>query len=108
MGACQNRVTLKALANSSPGFALKPWVQKCPGSLLATLKELRGFAVNKRPAQLLQSCAFKKWDPFFPGLPKRNPGLELANAFSVIHFRYVFSRDGSYSTFCSILSSVYC
>ncbi len=22
----------------------------------------------------------------FPGLPKRNPGLELANAFSVIHF----------------------
>ena len=23
----------------------------------------------------------------FPGLPKRNPGLELTNAFSVIHFR---------------------
>ena len=22
----------------------------------------------------------------FPGLPKRNPGLEFANAFSVIHF----------------------
>jgi hypothetical protein len=23
----------------------------------------------------------------FPGLPKRNPGLELANAFSVVHAR---------------------
>jgi hypothetical protein len=23
----------------------------------------------------------------FPGLPKRNPGLELANAFSVVHRR---------------------
>jgi hypothetical protein len=28
MCACKNRVTLKALANVSPGFALKPWVQK--------------------------------------------------------------------------------
>jgi hypothetical protein len=26
--AVPNRVTLKALANVSPGFALKPWVQK--------------------------------------------------------------------------------
>jgi len=28
MGACKNLVTLKALANSRPGFALKPWLQK--------------------------------------------------------------------------------
>lgn len=48
MGARKNRVTLKALANVSPGFALKPWVQKCSGRLFATLKGLRGFAVNKR------------------------------------------------------------
>jgi len=47
-GACKNRVTLKALANISPGFALKRWVQKCPLRLFATLKGLRGFAVNKR------------------------------------------------------------
>jgi hypothetical protein len=46
-GCAQNRVTLKALANVSPGFALKPWVQKCPRRLFATLKGLRGFAVNK-------------------------------------------------------------
>ena len=26
----------------------------------------------------------KDSDAFFPGLPKRNPGLKLANAFSVI------------------------
>ena len=34
-------------------------------------------------AQLFQSCAWDKDDGRFPGLPKRNPGLELANAFSV-------------------------
>jgi hypothetical protein len=28
----------------------------------------------------------KHSDSFFPGLPKRNPGLKLANAFSVIIF----------------------
>jgi hypothetical protein len=38
----------------------------------------------------------------FPGLPKRNPGLELANAFSVIHFLiHPFSKVGSISTFCA-------
>ena len=29
-----NRVTLKALANASPGFALKPWVQKMPEKIV--------------------------------------------------------------------------
>jgi len=53
--------TLKALANVSPGFALKPWVQKYPKKLFATLKGLRGFAVKKHPTQLLQICAFEKW-----------------------------------------------
>jgi hypothetical protein len=46
------RVTLKALANSSPGFALKPWVQKCPRRSCATLKGLRGFAVTSAGATL--------------------------------------------------------
>jgi hypothetical protein len=58
MGASKNRVTLKALANFSPGFALKPWVQKCK-RLFATLKGLRGFVVTNA-AQLFQSCAFEK------------------------------------------------
>jgi hypothetical protein len=44
------RITLKALANFSPGFVLKPWVQKCKKKLFATLKGLRGFAVNNAGA----------------------------------------------------------
>jgi hypothetical protein len=36
-----NRLTLKALANSSPGFALKPWVQK---SFQKTLRNSKGVA----------------------------------------------------------------
>ena len=32
--------------------------------------------------QLLQSWVIEAMD-IYPGLPKRNPGLELANAFSV-------------------------
>jgi hypothetical protein len=44
----RNLVTLKALANVSPGFALKPWVQKRPRRLFATLKGLRDVAVIKR------------------------------------------------------------
>ena len=86
VGECGNLVTLKALANVSPGFALKPWVQKCPRRLFATLKGLRGFAVNKRRATPSE-LRLREMRCLFPGLPKRNPGLELANAFSVIHFR---------------------
>jgi hypothetical protein len=33
--------------------------------------------------QLLQSCVFEGAG-VYPGLPKPNPGLKLANAFSVI------------------------
>ena len=46
MGAFRIRVTLKALANVSPGLALKPWVQKCETRLFATLKGLRGLLVT--------------------------------------------------------------
>jgi len=34
-------ITLKAFANFSPGFALKPWELKTLKKLVATLKELR-------------------------------------------------------------------
>ncbi|HYJ85373.1 MAG TPA: hypothetical protein VEW46_04920, partial [Pyrinomonadaceae bacterium] len=34
-----------------------------------------------------------KMNASFPGLPKRNPGLELANAFSVIHSYLQFSHS---------------
>ncbi len=50
----------------------------------ATLKGLRR-ASNKsqHPSQLSQSGDESCWAILIPGLPKRNPGLELANAFSV-------------------------
>jgi hypothetical protein len=73
------------LANVSPGFALKPWVQKCPGRLFASLKGLRGFAVNETPGSTPSELRLREVGCVFPGLPKPNPGLELANAFSVIH-----------------------
>jgi hypothetical protein len=72
-------LTLKALANSSPGFALKPW-GKMHAGFVATLKELR--RVFGYPATLSGFMSFVM-RPVFPGLPKRNPGLKLANAFSV-------------------------
>ena len=86
MAVRKSRLTLKALANVSPGrgpragsphgggvFALKPWVQEREQRLFATPTR-RGLRLRE------MSCVV-------PGLPKRNPGLELANAFSVIHFR---------------------
>ena len=50
-----------------------------PVSLVATLKELRQLP-RRNPFRV---CVFCEWDASFPGLPKRNPGLKLANAFSV-------------------------
>jgi hypothetical protein len=38
----RNRVTLQALANVNPGFALNPGFKKCENRLFATLKGLRG------------------------------------------------------------------
>jgi hypothetical protein len=68
----ENRLTLKALANVSPGFALKPWVKNAWGD-------------SSQPSEN---------GMHFPGLPKRNPGLELANAFSVIRSAQI----GSFNT----------
>ena len=71
------RTTLKAFANSSPGFALKPWVQKTRKKFFATLKPTNGDATLSELRLLeINACS--------PGLPKRNPGLQLANAFSVV------------------------
>ena len=111
---CGNEVrafsTLKALANSSPGFVLKPWVQKCRKRCFATLKELRLLCGWRTATQLLQSCVFGTFDMRVPRVAKSatlgwnlrtlsalfingnysqrplfidDPGLELANAFSV-------------------------
>jgi hypothetical protein len=89
LGTCGSKlpITLKALANSSPGFALKPWVQKCPRRLFATLKGLRGSAVNKRRRNSFRVEPSRNGMRFPRVAKSANPGLELANAFSVIHVR---------------------
>ncbi|HYJ87013.1 MAG TPA: hypothetical protein VEW46_13215, partial [Pyrinomonadaceae bacterium] len=57
----------------------------------ATLKELRCLRLangDATPSEL----RLLKMNASFPGLPKRNPGLELANAFSVIQLYLQFSH----------------
>jgi len=79
-------VTLKALANSSPGFALKPWEK---GACLfrrnpeGVAMGLRWVCDQRAATQPLQGCAMRKMTFVIPGLPKLNPGLELANTFGV-------------------------
>jgi hypothetical protein len=81
--------TLKALANFSPGFALKPWVTNASNGLVATLKELRPKDVNT-PRNSFRVAKSLFANIPYPGLPKRNPGLKLANAFSVNRFFDIF------------------
>jgi hypothetical protein len=63
------KLTLKALANSSPGFALKPWVQNAAIDFIATLKELRLLCGLRTATQPFQGCVFKK-------LGMRSPGFQ--------------------------------
>jgi hypothetical protein len=74
-------ITLKAFANFSPGFALKPWVKKS----LRILRNSEGVAkpASRNEGATVSGLRLSWVYQRFPGLPKRNPGLELANAFSV-------------------------
>ncbi|HEY2972211.1 MAG TPA: hypothetical protein VGJ48_06835 [Pyrinomonadaceae bacterium] len=74
-------LTLKAFTNSSPGFALKPWgISRTPFVGRNSERVATAFSGQRRNffrvASSMDEC-------LFPGLPKLNPGLELANAFSV-------------------------
>ena len=98
---CKNRVTLKALANVSPGFALKPWVQKCPVRFFVTLKGLRGFAVTDAKAQLLQSCAFEKLDACSQGCQSATLGWNW-RTLSALFIADKSSQERAIdSTFCA-------
>jgi hypothetical protein len=75
-------LTLKAFANSSPGLALKPWGQWV--RLFGRYSE--GVATVLRSGMttlLFQSYVVPGTALRQPRVAKRNPGLELANAFSV-------------------------
>ena len=73
------RITLKALANFSPGFVLKPWVQKCKKKLFATLKGLRGFAVNNAGATP-SGLRLLELGTIFPGFQSK-PRAEISQRF---------------------------
>src|SRR5712671_3312114 len=94
------RTTLKAFANSSPGFALKPWVQKTRKNFFPTLKELRNGDATLSELRLLEMNACS------PGLPKRNPGLELANAFSVVRRTLSFHTISEAGGICVLTLSL--
>jgi hypothetical protein len=54
-----------------------------------TLKGVATVLPTRNPFRVCVSCG---WDPSFPGLPRRNPGLELANAFSVTFRLHQYRR----------------
>jgi hypothetical protein len=76
-------ITLKAFANLSPGFTLKPWVKK-KAHLFHRNSEgvATGLRFGGRRRNPFRVASQKNSDAFSPGF-KANPGLELANAFSV-------------------------
>ena len=80
MGGWTGRVTLKAFANFSPGFALKPWVQKCGRKLFATLKELRRFAVGERRRNPFRVASSTYWIGVTQGC-EAQPWAEISERF---------------------------
>ena len=70
-------LTLKALANFSPGFALKPWVKNGP----EILRNSEGVATVRLriPTQLLQSCVFEN-QACSPGFQSK-PWAEISQRF---------------------------
>jgi hypothetical protein len=68
------------MANFSPGFALKPWETKNAHSFI---RNPEGVAIEHDQTTADPTLASSQTTSASPGLPKLNPGLELANAFSV-------------------------
>jgi len=97
MGESENSVTLKALANISPGFALKPWVQKCPRRFFATLKGLR-FGVNKRRRNSFRVAPSRN-QMRLPRVAKAQPWAGIGERFQRYSFLLNLSKVRSISTF---------
>jgi hypothetical protein len=76
--------TLKAFANSSPGLRSGNPGLTSVSKLFATLKGLRTGCDLEDADATLSGLRTKSMSGFVPGLPRCNPGLKLANAFSVI------------------------
>jgi hypothetical protein len=76
------QLTLKALASSSPGFALKPWVQNLKRFHSNSERVATASMLANGDAILSGLRLQEKLGCISPGF-KANPGLKLANAFSV-------------------------
>jgi hypothetical protein len=63
---------------SAPGFALKPWVIVVNKEIVRNPERVAVLA-RRQP---FQGCV-DFLIVYFPKVPKRNPGLKFANAFSV-------------------------
>ena len=74
--------TPKVLANFSPGLALKPWVIKVSFYCRNPEGVCDGSSIGAPPGNPFR-VASREIEIRDPGLPRRNPGLELANAFGV-------------------------
>src|SRR6266850_4411844 len=73
-------ITLKAFANSSPGFALKPWVQKTRKRFLATLKELRLLSGRESRRNSFRVASSKN-ECIFPRVAKAQPWAGISERF---------------------------
>src|SRR6267378_3970844 len=82
------QITLKALANSSPGFALKPWVKEGHVYFVATLKELRrGVRLDGRRHNLFRIASSKKVFAFSIGAICGICGLNLGGGTTHTQYR---------------------
>ncbi len=89
--------TLKAFANFSPGFALKPWEQHIPIFADATLKGLRSTSSR---SQLLQSCEESPKMFLHPGF-QRKPWAGIGKRFQRYFFAVADLRFTIYESMCA-------
>jgi hypothetical protein len=73
-------LTLKALANFSPGFALKPWVHDLPRKFFATLKELRQ-ALDLRGDATLSGLRLTNTVLLLPRVARAQPWADISERF---------------------------
>src|SRR6266850_2499335 len=98
-------ITLKAFANSSPGFALKPWVQKTRKRFLATLKELRLLSGRESRRNSFRVASSKN-ECIFPRVAKAQPWAGISERFQRYSSHLEFSHSLGSDRVSSIIASV--
>jgi hypothetical protein len=80
-----NKNNAESVGKFQPRVCFETRGSKVAQRFFATLRELRRVLRFANPRRNSFRVATSRNECVFPGLPKRNPGLELANAFSVVH-----------------------